>query len=61
MSNIAPLSPRDIAERCRAEAHSVGISNMTAIVLMLAGKALDETLDRAVALAAINERMEAKS
>lgn len=58
MSSLAPLSPRDIAEQARAESRSQGIPNTTAIVLILCAKALEESLDRNVRLAAVLEHME---
>lgn len=58
MSSLAPLSPRQIAEHARAEARSVGIPNTTAIVLILAAKALDQSLDRTVRLATLVETVE---
>ena len=61
MSSLAPLSPRDIAEQARAEARAEGIPNTTAIVLILAAKALTESLDRNVKLANTAERAEAQS
>ena len=61
MSSIAPLSPRDIAEQARAEARAEGIPNTTAIVLILAAKALTESLDRNVKLANTAERAEAQA
>lgn len=61
MSSVAPLSPRDIAEQARAEARSPSIPNTTAIVLILAAKALEESLDRNVRLARLIEATEASS
>lgn len=61
MSSLAPLSPRDIAEQARAEARAEGIPNTTAIVLILAAKALTESLDRNVKLANTAERAEAQA
>lgn len=59
MSSLAPLSPRDIAEQARAEARAPNIPNTTAIVLILAAKALTESLDRNVTLANVAEQAEA--
>lgn len=60
MSNIAPLSPREIAEQARAEARSTAIPNTTAIVLILAAKALEESLNRNLQLASCLERTEVR-
>lgn len=59
MNNLAPLSPRDIAERCRQQARLPMTNNATAIVLLLAAKMLDQTLDRNLTLAALLEQTEA--
>ena len=58
MSDLAPLSPRRIAEHARAEAKSPGIPNTTAILLVLAAKAIDQSLDRTVRLATLVETVE---
>lgn len=58
MSNFAPLSPRDIAKQARAEARAEGIPNTTAIVLLLAAKMLEQTLDRNLILASLLEQAE---
>lgn len=60
MSKLAPLSPREIAHFAREEARRDGIPNTTAILLILAAKAIDESLDRSVKLAAVGEAFEAE-
>jgi hypothetical protein len=60
MSSLAPISMGEIAEQCRRRARLPTTENMTAVVLLLAGKALDDAEARTVRLAATNERLEAK-
>lgn len=60
MSGFEPLSLRDIAEQCRTAARDERTVNMTAIVLLLAAKAIDKTADRCVSLASAVEVAEAE-
>lgn len=60
MSSLAPISMGEIAEQCRRRARLPTTENMTAVVLLLAGKALDDAAARTARLAATNERLEAK-
>lgn len=60
MSGLEPLSLRDIAEQCRTAARDEHTANMTAIVLLLAAKAIDKTADRCVTLASAVELAEAE-
>lgn len=59
MNNLAPLSPRDIADECRHQARLPTTPNTAAIVLLLAAKFLEQALDRNVTLAALLEQTEA--
>ena len=60
MSGLEPLSVRDIAEQCRTAARDEHTVNMTAIVLLLAAKAIDRLADRAVHMASVAEVAEAE-
>lgn len=59
MTDLSPLSPRTVAEQCRGHAKLATTHNLTAIVLMLAAKMLEQTLDRNVRLARLLELTEA--
>lgn len=60
MSVLEPLSVRDIAEQCRTAARDEHTVNMTAIVLLLAAKAIDTLADRSVHMASVAEVAEAE-
>lgn len=60
MSVLEPLSVRDIAEQCRTAARDEHTVNMTAIVLLLAAKAIDTLADRSVQMASVAEVAEAE-
>ena len=60
MSVLEPLSVRDIAEQCRTAARDEHTVNMTAIVLLLAAKAIDLLADRSVHMASVAEVAEAE-
>ena len=60
MSVLEPLSVRDIAEQCRTAARDEHTVNMTAIVLLLAAKAIDTLADRSVHMARVAEVAEAE-
>ena len=59
MIDLAPLSPREIAEQCRAQARLPTTPNLAAITLLLAAKFLEQSLDRNVRLASLLEQTEA--
>lgn len=59
MIDLAPLSPREIAEQCRHQARLPTTPNTAAIVLLLAAKFLEQSLDRNVRLASLLEQTEA--
>jgi phosphate uptake regulator len=58
---LAPLGLREVAEQCRRRARLDNTDNMTAIVLLLAAKAIEQQADRIVRLAHDLEQMEAKA
>jgi phosphate uptake regulator len=58
---LAPLGLREVAEQCRRRARLDNTDNMTAIVLLLAAKAIEQQADRIVRLAHDLEQMEARS
>lgn len=60
MSQLAPLGVRDIAAECRRRARLDSTDNMTAIVLLLACKMLEQQADRLVCLAHSIEQSEAR-
>ena len=60
MSGLEPLSVRDIAEQCRTAARDEHTVNLTAIVLLLAAKAIDMLADRTVQMAITVESAEAE-
>lgn len=59
MSTLAPLGVRDIAAECRRRARMDTTENMTAIVLLLAAKAVERLADRVVLQAHAAEQREA--
>jgi phosphate uptake regulator len=58
---IAPLGLREVAEQCRCRARLDNTDNMTAIVLLLAAKAIEQQADRLIRLAHNLEQTEARS
>ncbi len=58
---LAPLGLREVAEQCRCRARLDTTENMTAIVLLLAAKMIDQQADRIVRLAHDLEQLEAKA
>lgn len=58
--NLSPMSMRELAARCRAEAKEPGIPNRTAILLILASQKLEQSADRHVYQAVALERAEAE-
>jgi phosphate uptake regulator len=58
---IAPLGLREVAEQCRRRARLDNTDNMTAIVLLLAAKAIEQQADRLIRLAHNLEQTEARS
>jgi phosphate uptake regulator len=60
MSNLAPLSARDLASLCRDRARLDTTDNMTAIVLLLAAKAIEQQADRLIRLAHTLEHQAAR-
>lgn len=58
---LSPLGLREVSEECRRRARLDSTENMTAIVLLLAAKMLDQQADRIVRLAHDLEHMEARS
>lgn len=60
MSVLEPLSVRDIAEQCRTAARDQHTVNLTAIVLLLAAKAIDTLADRSVHMASVAEVAESE-
>lgn len=58
---LAPLGLREVAEQCRGRARLDTTENMTAIVLLLAAKMIDQQADRIVRLAHDLEQLEAKA
>lgn len=60
MSTLAPLGVRDIAAECRRRARLDTTENMTAIVLLLAAKAIEQQADRLIQIAHAIEQKEAR-
>lgn len=58
---LLPLGLREVSEQCRRRARLDTTDNMTAIVLLLAAKAIEKQADRLVALAHNIEQKEAKA
>jgi|LakMenEpi03Aug12_release.lakeMendotaPanAssembly.Ray.scaffolds.fasta_scaffold5599840_1 phosphate uptake regulator len=58
---LAPLGLREVAEQCRRRARLDNTDNMTAIVLLLAAKAIEQQADRLIRLAHNLEQTEARS
>lgn len=56
---LAPLGLREVAEQCRRRARLDTTDNMTAIVLLLAAKMIEQQADRVVRLAHDLEQLEA--
>jgi len=57
----APLGLREVAEQCRRRARLDTSDNMTAIVLLLAAKAIEQQADRLILLAHTLEQSEART
>ena len=57
---LAPLGLREVAEQCRRRARLDTTDNMTAIVLLLAAKAIEQQADRLIRLAHNLEQTEAR-
>jgi phosphate uptake regulator len=58
---LAPLGLREVSEQCRRRARLDTTDNMTAIVLLLAAKAIEKQADRLVLLAHRIEQKEARA
>ena len=58
---LSPLGLREVSEQCRRRARLDSTDNMTAIVLLLAAKMLEQQADRVVRLAHDLEQLEARS
>jgi phosphate uptake regulator len=58
---LAPLGLREVAEQCRRRARLDTSDNMTAIVLLLAAKAIEQQADRLILLAHTLEQSEART
>ena len=58
---LSPLGLREGSEQCRRRARLDSTDNMTAIVLLLAAKMLEQQADRVVRLAHDLEQLEARS
>ena len=58
---LAPLGLREVAEQCRRRARLDTSDNMTAIVLLLAAKAIEQQADRLILLAHTLEQSEAST
>jgi hypothetical protein len=58
---LSPLGLREVSEQCRRRARLDSTDNMTAIVLLLAAKMLEQQADRVVRLAHDLEHTEARS
>lgn len=58
---LAPLGLREVSEQCRRRARLDTTDNMTAIVLLLAAKAIEKQADRLVLLAHTIEQKEAQA
>ena len=56
---LAPLGLREVAEECRRRARLDTTDNMTAIVLLLAAKTIEQQADRIIRLAHDLEHLEA--
>jgi hypothetical protein len=56
---LSPLGLREISEQCRRRARLDTTDNMTAIVLLLAAKVIEQQADRAIRLAHAIEHGEA--
>jgi phosphate uptake regulator len=59
--SLAPLGLREVAEQCRRRARLDTSDNMTAIVLLLAAKAIEQQADRLILLAHTLEQSEART
>jgi phosphate uptake regulator len=58
---LAPLGLREVSEQCRRRARLDTTDNMTAIVLLLAAKAIEKQADRLVLLAHRIEQKKARA
>jgi len=59
--SLAPIGLRELSEQCRRRARLDTTENMTAIVLLLAAKAIEQQADRLVRLAHDIEQQEASN